>query len=229
MKALTDELIKNIGELDEDAALLTARTLVDSGFPAHRLMRHCLEGLRIVGRKYEEGDYYASGLIMAGEIMRQILEMTSFRPAESAGAAAGGLARTVVLGTIVGDIHDLGKNLVGEVLKGHGFRVHDLGVDVPPEVFLSEAIRCQPDIVGISILISSCYPKLMKAVELVRTMMPEGYKQPGLLIGGGAVNEQVQAKCQADIWCQDILKLGEVCRAWLDNGRPNPVCRHYVI
>ncbi|MDR1045629.1 MAG: cobalamin-dependent protein [Candidatus Adiutrix sp.] len=225
-----DRLVEVISVLDEDEALVLARELVEVDYPGHLLVRRSLEGLKIVGRKYEEGQYFAAALVMAGEIMRQILEMINLTPAGGENSAQNETPGTVVLlGTIAGDIHDLGKDLVGEILKSHGYLVHDLGVDVAPEVFLSETISRRPDLVGISILISSSYPRLLKAVDLVRTMLPPGYRRPGVIIGGGAVNEMVFRHCQADLWCPDILKLPEVCRHWLNQAWPDPAPRSFSL
>jgi methanogenic corrinoid protein MtbC1 len=93
--------------------------------------------------------------------------------------------------------------------------VHDLGVDVAPELYLAESIRLQPDLVGLSILISSGYPALTKAVTQLRNLIPAGFKRPGILIGGGAVDETVFEHTKADLWCRDLLTMGKICRDWI--------------
>lgn len=206
------ELIAAVADLDEEAALKAIDQLIEDNSGEY-LLNLALEGLNIVGRRYEAGEYYLAGLVMAGEITRQILQLISARsPTKILDIHQVGV---VVLGTIEGDIHDLGKDLVKEVLTANGFKVHDLGVDVAPEMFLAETIRCQPDIVGISILISSSYPALTKAVTQLKTLIPAGFKRPGILIGGGAVDDIVFEHAKADLWRRDLMSIGEACRAWV--------------
>jgi len=219
-------LIASIAELDEDQALDIAGKLVAES-SEREILNLALEGLKIVGKRYEEGEYYVAGLVMAGEIMRQILQMVSERhPSQGSAIEQAGV---IVLGTIEGDIHDLGKDLVKEVLSANGFQVHDLGVDVPPEIFLAETIRHQPDLVGISILISTSYPALTKAITQLRTLIPASYKRPGIMVGGGAVDELFFEHTKADLWGQDLTILGEVCRDWIarQNGAQKTEPRIY--
>jgi methanogenic corrinoid protein MtbC1 len=210
------KLIDCMAELEEDLSLEITDRLLDE-VSGRDILNLTLEGLKIVGTKYESGEYYVAGLVMAGEIMRQILQMVSDRSpvihqeVEKAGA--------VVLGTVEGDIHALGKDMVKEVLTANGFEVHDLGVDVAPEVYLAEAIRLQPDLVGLSILMSTSYPALAKAITQLRTLIPAGFKRPGILVGGGAINDEVFEHVKADLWCQDLMTMAEVCRDWINRRR----------
>jgi len=208
------QLINNIAELEEDGALAGAEELLRAEVGGREVLRAALEGLKVVGRRYEAGEYYVAGLVMAGEIMRQILEMVA--DISPIFGDNGGQTGTVVLGTIEGDIHDLGKDLVKEVLVSHGFAVHDLGVDVAPEVFLAETIQLQPDLVGISILISTSYPALTRAVTHLKTMVPAGFKRPGIIVGGGAMDQAVFEHIKADIWCQDVMSAAALCLNWLE-------------
>lgn len=213
---LSRKLIAAVADLDEDQALEIADRLITI-ISGQGLLNLALEGLKIVGQRYEAGEYYVAGLVMAGEIMRQVLQMVSDRPSlkESVCQHSG----IIVLGTVEGDIHDLGKDLVKEVLAANGFEVHDLGVDVAPEVFLAETIRCQPDLVGMSILISTSYPSLAKAITQLRTLIPAGFKRPGIIVGGGAMDTMVFEHIKADLWCRDLMAMGEVCRNWIAKQR----------
>ena len=209
------QLIDHIADLDEDAALAAAEAHLQNQADGRQLLLAALEGLKIVGRRYEAGEYYVAGLVMAGEIMRQILEMVAdISPIPSENNHKPG---SIVLGTIEGDIHDLGKDLVKEVLVSHGFLVHDLGVDVAPEVFLAETIRLQPDMVGISILISTSYPALTRAVTHLKTMVPAGFRRPGIIVGGGAMDKAVFDHIKADLWCQEVMSAADLCSQWLAN------------
>lgn len=202
----------SIANLDEDTALELADRLITQGL-GKEVLNQALQGLKVVGQRYEAGEYFVAGLVMAGEIMRQILQLVSERSPLS--MSGDGPAGVIVLGTVEGDIHDLGKDLAKEVLASNGFEVHDLGVDVAPEIFLAETIRRQPDFVGLSILISSCYPALTKTVTELRNLIPAGFKRPGIMIGGGAVDELLFEHTKADIWCRDLMAMADVCRNWI--------------
>ena len=197
----------------------TVGSLLSASDSGRLVLLTALEGLKAVGRRYESGEYYVSALIMAGEIMRLILDSV-YETAPIFAPTSEDFGK-VLLGTIEGDIHDLGKDLVKEVLLCHGFEIHDLGVDVAPEVFLAKAIELQPDIVGISVLISTSIPALTKAVHHLKTMMPNGYRKPGVVVGGGAMDQPFFEHTKADIWCQDIMELPRLCQSWISE-RPGP-------
>ena len=215
----TARLVEAISDLDDEGALLAVKTLLSKPSSGRQVLLTALEGLNAVGRRYEAGEYYVSALVMAGEIMRQILDVVSETSPifETTSDDFG----TVVLGTIEGDIHDLGKDLAKEVLLCHGFNIHDLGVDVAPEVFLAKAIELQPDLVGRSVLISSSMPALARAVTHLKTMMPCGYRRPGVVVGGGARDLTFFEHIKADVWCQDSIELPKLCLDWI-GGRPGP-------
>jgi Predicted cobalamin binding protein len=222
MEAKARNLINHIAKLDEEEALSLAKTILENGAPGQDVLHYALEGLQLVGQKYENGGCYLSGLVMAGEIMRAIVDLIrEISPIQTEGGKASG---TIILGTIEGDIHDLGKDLVREVLQSHGFVIHDLGVDVAPEQFLAKSIQIQPDLVAISILIRTCYPALSRAVNQIKTMIPAGFKRPGVIIGGSAVDQVVFEHVKADIWCPDIMDVTTQCREWLKghNDIPTP-------
>ncbi|MDR2946096.1 MAG: cobalamin-dependent protein [Candidatus Adiutrix sp.] len=205
-------LVAAMADLDEDLSLEVAAALLDK-VSGKEILHLALEGLNTVGKRYEAGEYYVAGLVMAGEIMRQVLHMVAARSPHTVPEREK--AGVVVLGTVEGDIHDLGKDMVKEVLTANGFEVHDLGVDVAPELYLAESIRLQPDLVGLSILISTSYPALSKAVTQLRTLIPAGFKRPGVIIGGGAVDETVFEHIKADLWCRDLTAMGDLCRRWI--------------
>jgi methanogenic corrinoid protein MtbC1 len=220
MIAKAEDLISPIAALDDVRALRLAKDILESGVPGQDVLRNSLEGLKLVGNNYEEGSCYLSGLVMGGWIMRSIIDLIrQISPIPSGGGAAGP-SGVVVLGTIEGDIHDLGKDLVGEVLQSHGFEVHDLGVDVASEQFLAQAIQLQPDLVAISILVNTCYPALARAVSQLKTMIPAGFKRPGVMIGGRAVDQAVFDHVKADLWSRDIMGVADQCRQWLGSNGP---------
>ena len=144
LKSLRTALI----ELDESRTLdLTRRLLAQGRVAPVSILSTCQQALKVVGERYERQEYFLSGLIMAGELFKEVLDLV--QPAQEQtqpGTAAG----TVVLGTVAGDIHDIGKNMFATSLRGFDFKVIDLGVDVSPERFLAEVGRSRPDVVCLS-------------------------------------------------------------------------------
>ena len=206
-----------ITELDEENTLELVRGLLADGADRLEFLDACLEGLNAVGRKYENGQYYVAALVMAGELMGQILEEINIRALEKVPDHQGHRG-SIIIGTIEGDIHDLGKDLVKGVLQTSGFMVYDLGVDVAPEIFMAEAIHRQPDLVGISVLLNTCRHPLKRAVDLLKTMMPPGQKRPRLVIGGGAVSQDFFEVSGADVWSRDLLKIAAQCSQLIARG-----------
>lgn len=206
-----------ITELDDENTLELVRNLLAGGADRLELLDACLEGLNAVGRKYEDGHYYVAALVMAGELMGQILAEINIQALELEPGQMGPKG-SILLGTIEGDIHDLGKDLVKGVLQTSGFVVYDLGVDVAPEIFMAEAIRRQPDLVGISVLLNTSRQPLKRAVDLLKTMMPPGQKRPRLIIGGGAVSQDFFEISGADVWSRDLLEVAAQCSRLIAAG-----------
>jgi methanogenic corrinoid protein MtbC1 len=166
-----------------------------------------MEGVRQVGLRYEKGEYFISALIMAGEIMRQASEyLTSFLPATD---EARGVAGHVLLGTVKGDIHDLGKNILKNMLLCNGFKVTDLGVDVPAQTFVDSMLFHDPDIVAISCLLTNCLENL---VETVRQIKSAGVaKDKWVIVGGSCMDELVNREVKADHWFTDAIQGVNFC------------------
>lgn len=205
-----NRLMTLITDLEEESTLNLIQKLMADGTDRLELLDACLAGLNAVGGKYENGHYYVAALVMAGEMMGRILEVIKIQGLEESGGRRM-VEGSVLIGTIEGDIHDLGKDLVKGVLHTSGFMVYDLGVDVAPEMFMAEAIKRQPDLVGISILLNTSRYALKRTVELLKTMMPAGQKRPRVIIGGGAVCQEFFGLCGADAWCRDIMKITSQC------------------
>src|SRR5512140_3367116 len=149
-KRLTDL----VAALDEDAVLELVSKRIAAGDDPLQIIDACNAGMQLVGQKYETGEYFVSGLIMSGEIFREVVELVQPLMEKLSDRRSQGL---VLLGTVSGDIHDIGKNMTGMLLSCYGFSVVDLGVDVPPGKFAEKAIEIKPDIVGLSGLITASF------------------------------------------------------------------------
>jgi methanogenic corrinoid protein MtbC1 len=198
-------LIAAITDLQEETALSLVRQRLDVGDDPLLIIEDCQEGMRQVGARYERNEYFLAGLVMAGEIFSQVMELLQPVIARHVPGQASG---RILLGTVEGDIHDLGKNIVNMLLSCHNFVVHDLGVNVSPTAFAEQAAQVQPHIVGLSGLLTSSYDAMNETVALLRA---RGYQGP-IIIGGGQLNEKVCKYVGADHWASDAGAGVELCQ-----------------
>ena len=212
--------IHHVLELEETEALAMVRTRLRAGDNPLALVEACEAGMRRVGERYEQGEYFLSALIMAGEIFRQVMERV--QPAIEARIRGSGSGR-VLLGTVQHDIHDIGKNIQSVLLScyGYGFTVLDLGVDVPPAAFLAQAVEFQPDVVGLSGLLTGSYDSMRETVLTLRqTAEPRITRLPIIIIiGGGTLNEQVRQYVGADYWVGNSMDGVRLCQRLLADRR----------
>jgi methylmalonyl-CoA mutase cobalamin-binding domain/chain len=207
-----NQLAQLVADLEEDAVLEFVQQRLAAGDDPLQIINECNEGMRIVGRRYEDGEYFVAGLIMAGEIFREVVEMAQpLLEQQSEGKTSG----RVLVGTVAGDIHDIGKNILGMLLTCHGFDVIDLGVDVPPEVFAAKVSETKPDIVGLSGLITASFETMKETITILRAQAKEYQLSFTIIIGGGMMDEQVCDYVGADYWMSDAMAGVRLCEALL--------------
>lgn len=202
-------LTASLADLEEQQTLALVQQALNEGTSPLAVIQACERGMREVGERYECHDYYLSGLIMAGEIFREVMVLT--QPSledELAGTATG----TVLLGTVRGDIHNIGKNVVRVALRSFGFTVEDLGVDVAPEVFVERLEATRPDIVGLSGLVSAAFHSMRDTVAQVRNQAERDGRHIPVIIGGGIMDEEVCRYVGADFWTTDALEGVRICQ-----------------
>lgn len=198
-----------IADLEEEAVLALVQERLAAGDDPLQVLEECNADMRLVDQRYERGEYYVAGLIMSGEIFREVVELvqpllqprTSDRP-----------TGRVLIGTVSGDIHDIGKNILGMLLACHGFEVLDLGVDVPPLEFARQALAKRPDIVGLSGLITASFEMMKETVRVLREQAAAAQVSFPILIGGGMVDEQVCRYVGADYWEKDAMSGVRLCQ-----------------
>ncbi|WP_051534095.1 cobalamin B12-binding domain-containing protein [Desulfitibacter alkalitolerans] len=206
--SVREQLINSIGDLQEDAVREVVLKRIASGDDPLHIIDDCQRGMKLVGERYEQGKYYIAGLIMAGEIFRQVTEILQPVLKDQSVAEIKG---SVLLGTVEGDIHDLGKNILSILLTCHGFKVQDLGVDVPPGKFVERVKELQPDIVGLSGLLTHSYSKMKQIIELVKNETKSLSLDIPVVIGGSQINEQVARVVGTKFWCNDAVKGIRIC------------------
>ncbi|MFZ5639489.1 MAG: cobalamin B12-binding domain-containing protein [Bacillota bacterium] len=199
-----DALSNAMTELEEDQVMALINERLESGVAPLEVVNALQAGMVEVGKRFESGEYFLSELIMGGEIMKDA--MTILEPKLSGGS--GDHKGTVVIGTVKGDIHDLGKDIVVMLLKGSGYNVIDLGVDVPKEKFVEAIKESKAPLVGMSVLLTGCQEAMKEAIEAIRAAGLD----TKVLIGGNYIDEVVMNFVGADYYAKDAsdgLKIAE--------------------
>lgn len=202
-------LIDAFTEMREAEALKITNELLEQGTEPLEILETCKEALEIIGQRFENGTAFIPELIMAGEMMGQITDRV--RPHIEQEAQEKTLGK-VLMGTVSGDIHDIGKEVVIFMLEANGFEVIDLGVDVSPETFVEQIGETQPDVVGLSGLLTLAFGTMKETVDAIREA---GLRdQVKVMIGGAPVDEHVQGYTGADAWGKDAMEAVALARQW---------------
>ena len=205
------QLVEAIADMREEEAVSLAREMLDSGYDAMALLGHCREAMEIVGQRYEEGEYFLPELMLAGEMLRAIGDMA--KPLINQGATASQSAGTVVIGTVQGDLHDIGKNIVTFMLEINGFTVIDLGIDVPVANFITSIQLHRPQVVGLSGFLTLAFDAMKKTVESIEAA---GLRNDiKIMIGGGQVDEAIKNYTGADAFGLNAMAAVSLCKRWV--------------
>lgn len=199
-----------IDTLDIDGIGAIVGRCLKEGLPPEEIIQKGISrGLDIVGRKFEEGEYFLADLIMAGEVVREAMPLLKekMNPADAGGKG------TVILATVQGDIHEIGKNIVGMILSANGFGVIDLGIDVPADKIIATAQKSGARLVGLSALLSTMVTGIRDVVESSRRA---GLRdQMKIVIGGACTTEALCREMGADAYGEtaiDALRIFNACR-----------------
>jgi len=207
---MSKKLVNAIADMREEEALKLVREMVKGGSDPLQILDAAREAMTIVGRRYEEGTYFLPELMLAGELLSQITDIVKPELAKMPEVKRYG---KVVIGTVKGDIHDIGKNIVSFMLDVNGFEVLDLGVDVSPQKFV-EAIRdFQPQVVGLSGFLTLAFDTMKETVEAIQTAgLRDKVK---IMIGGGQVTDKICEYTGADAYGKDAMAGVSLARKWL--------------
>jgi len=185
-----DELAVAISELERERVLSLVEEWLQTGRKPMEIINSLQEGMVEVGNLFEKGEFFLSELIFTGEIMKEAMAL--LEPALAAGDRE--YHGTIVIGTVKGDIHDLGKNIVIMLLKGAGYKVVDLGVDVAPETFVQSAREAKTPLVAMSMLLTSAMGTMKECVKAVKG----AGLNASVLIGGPIIDDKVMEFSGAD-------------------------------
>ena len=204
------DLIRLIADLKEGEALALVKEKLDAGADAAGILEDARRAMETVGMRFETCEYFIPDLVMAGEILKGVSEIV--RPSLQKEKEAEKEGK-VLIGTVAGDIHDIGKDIVTFMLDVSGFDVLDLGIDVPVEVFVEKTREFQPQVVGLSGFLTLAFESMKNTVEALEGAgLRDKVK---IMIGGGQVDEEVRKYVQADAYGRDAVAAVNLCRRWI--------------
>jgi len=205
-----DKLSDAIINIREDEAIELAQALIDQGEDALAILDKCTEAIEEVGKRFEAGTYYLPELLMSGEMLKRISELVKPHIKQDVVAEKKG---KVLIGTVQGDIHDIGKNIVSFLLDINGFEVRDIGIDIPPAQFVQAIKEFEPQVVGLSGLLTLAYDAMQ---ETVRALEEAGLRDKvKVMIGGGQMSEKISAYVGADAYGKDAMHGVSLVKEWI--------------
>lgn len=208
LKPLVDAIV----EMREDEAIRLARTSLERGTDPLDIVAACRQAMEEVGRRFEQEEFFLPELMLAGEMLTEISGLVKAAVKDD-GSAQGGRNGKVLLGTVKGDIHDIGKNIVAFVLDAQGFEVIDIGVDIPPAKFVEAIKQHQPQVVGMSCLLTLAYDPMK---ETVAAIAQAGLRDKvKIMIGGAATSEEIRDYTGADAWGKTATDAVTLARKWV--------------
>ncbi|KZL91793.1 cobalamin B12-binding domain-containing protein [Clostridium magnum] len=206
---MSKKLVEAMADLDEDVLLEEVKALKDQGVPELEIISSLQEGMGIVGKRFEEKEYFLSELIMSAEVFNEATKLLGAM--EESGSSKYGV---FVLGTIYDDIHDIGKNIVTTVMRSNGFEVIDLGVDVPTAKFIEAIKQHKPKVVGISCLLTTCFDNVKECIQAIEDA---GLKNDTkILVGGGPVDDAAGKYMGADIVAKNAQNTVDYCKKFVE-------------
>ena len=212
MQDKSKQLIADIAEMREEEAIKLAFEMLDEGYDPIEILNHCKEAMEIVGQHFEAGDYFLPELMLAGEMLSQISDKA--KPLIKQGAEEDAETHgTVLIGTVHGDLHDIGKNIVTFMLEINGFKVIDLGIDVPVAEFIKSIETHKPAVVGLSGFLTLAFDSMKETIEAIKAAGLADEMQ--IMIGGGQVDDTVKNYTGADAYGRNAMEAVSLCKDWL--------------
>ncbi len=208
------EKIKNLlVNIEIDKVEEAVKEALKAGIPPLEIIEKGLApAMRIIGDKFEKGEYFLAELVAAGETFKEILNKYLKPELMKRGETTKKLGK-VVIGTVRGDLHDIGKNIVATMLESAGFEVYDLGVDVPPEEFVKKAKEVNADIVAMSALLTTTMMEMKNVIEeLKKAGIRDKVK---VIVGGAPITEEFAREIGADAYGEDAVKAVKICKQLL--------------
>jgi 5-methyltetrahydrofolate--homocysteine methyltransferase len=197
--------------MQEDKALRLAQEMLKAGGDPQAVLDAGKEALAVIGSRYEQGEYFLPELIVGGEIFTQLAELV--RPELAGATTEGEMLGTVVIGTVAGDIHDIGKDIVAFMLEVSNFQVYDLGVDVPAATFVEKIKEVEPEVVGMSGFLTLAFDQMKATVEAITEAgLRDNVK---IMIGGAPMDDAAAQYIGADAFGSDAVAAVKLAQGWV--------------
>jgi len=207
---MTEALVQALVEMKEAEALQRAQHLLVEGTEPLEILESCSRAMEVVGQRFEKGVYFLPHLMMAGEMLKQISDLIKPLIQEQKTGDQGG---KVLIGTVEGDIHDIGKNIVVFLLEANGFQVRDIGINQKPSKFVEAIKEFQPKVVGMSGLLTLAFDSMKNTVQAIEEA---GLRRAvRIMIGGGVVTEKIKDYSGADAYAPDAMAGVRLCKQWI--------------
>lgn len=209
---MLEELVRAIADMEEELALQVVRDFVSEGGDPQQVLDACRDAMDLVGKRFEDGEYFLPELMLAGDLLEQISAIV--KPLLVGGPqASANTAGTVLIGTVHGDLHDIGKNIVVFMLEVNGYNVIDLGIDVPVEDFVDKVRELHPPVLALSGFLTLAFDSMKETIDaLTDAGLRDSLK---IMIGGGQVDEAVRSYTNADAFGLNAMDAVSLCRQWL--------------
>jgi len=182
-----------------------------SGADPFAILKECQEAMEEIGKRFETGEFFLSELIYSAEVFKAVSAI--LEPGLMLKGEEGDSKGLVVFGTPKGDVHDLGKNIVVTMMRAHGFTVHDLGVDVPPERFVEELQKTEAPILALSALLTTAFAPIGETISILKEKGLR--KNTFVIIGGGVTTEFARKELGADAQTMDPTEAIRLCKEYV--------------
>lgn len=208
---MAEDLVMALADLQEEEALNLTKQKLDVGDDPLKILENARKGMEIVGKRFSDGEYFIPDLIYSGEILKGVSELV--KPKLTGSGVQQEKLGKVVLGTVAGDIHDIGKDIVVFMLDVSGFEVYDLGIDVPKENFVDKIKETGATIVGLSGFLTLAFDSMKETIDAI--------KEAGLrdkvkiMIGGGQIDDKVRQYTEADAYGRDAMAAVSLSKEWI--------------
>jgi trimethylamine corrinoid protein len=207
---MTEDMVSALADLREDDVLKIVRDRLNAGEEPLKILDDARRALEIVGERFAAGEYFIPDLLYSGEILKGVTAIV--KPELSKTTEAKKLGK-IVFGTVAGDIHDIGKDIVAFMLDVNGFEVYDLGVDVPVQKFVEKIKETDATIVGLSGFLTLAFDSMKQTIQAIKD---EGLRDKvKIMIGGGQIDEQVRGYVGADAYGKDAIEAVNLAKSWI--------------
>ena len=208
---MKEKLVNAIADKREEEALKLVEEMLAQGEDPQVVLDASRDAMVIVGQRFEDETYFLPELVFTGETLRKIAEIV--KPKLQTKTAAGEPLGKIVIGTVKGDIHDIGKDIVSFLLDVNNFDVHDLGIDVPEQTFVDKIKEVKPEIVALSGFLTLAYDSMRNTVQAIQDA---GLRNDlKIMIGGGMMDDKVSEYVGADAYGSDATVAVNLAKAWI--------------